>query len=237
LFVPVRLRAAVFASDDAAAAGVFWAKLLDRQVIDDPDGLLVPGDDTQLGLRFVPRPAQRTYVNRMHVHLTSTSLEHQQGTVARALELGARPLDVGQRPEEQHVVLADPGGNAFCVIEPGNSFLADCGFLGELACDGSRDVGVFWSAALGWPLVWDQDQETAIQSPLGGTKVAWGGARVLPLAGEVDAQQLDIVVTKDDFAAELDRLIALGATPLTGTDPVVLTDPDDVPFRISSGWR
>lgn len=57
--------------------------------------------------------------------------------------LGARHLDVGQRPEEGHVVLADPAGNDFCVIEPGNSFLGDCGFLGELACDGSRDVGVF----------------------------------------------------------------------------------------------
>ena len=62
------------------------------------------------------------------------------------------------------MVLADPEGNELCVIEPGNSFLAGCGFVGELACDGSREVGHFWSEALGWPLVWDQDQETAIQS-------------------------------------------------------------------------
>ena len=60
------------------------------------------------------------------------------------------------------------------MIEPGNSFLAGCGFLGELACDGSRDVGLFWSEALGWRLVWDHDQETAIQSEAGGTKIAWG---------------------------------------------------------------
>ncbi len=33
-----------------------------------------------------------------------------------ALELGARHLDVGQRPEEGHVVLADPDGNEFCVL-------------------------------------------------------------------------------------------------------------------------
>ena len=32
------------------------------------------------------------------------------------------------------------------------------------ACDGSRAVGYFWSAALGWPLVWDQDGETAIRA-------------------------------------------------------------------------
>lgn len=39
---------------------------------------------------------------------------------------------------------------------------------------------MFWSEALGWPLVWDQDEETAIQSPHGGTKVAWGGPPVAP---------------------------------------------------------
>jgi hypothetical protein len=51
------------------------------------------------------------------------------------------------------VVLADPEGNEFCVIEPGDSFLAGCGFLGELACDGSQAVGHFWSQALGRPQV------------------------------------------------------------------------------------
>ena len=71
-------------------------------------------------------------------------------------------------------MLGDPEGNELCVIEPGNKFLAGCGFLGEIACVGTREVGLFWSEALGWPLVWDQDQETAIQSPHGGTKVAWG---------------------------------------------------------------
>ena len=110
----------------------------------------------------------------MHFDLTSTSLEDQQETVARALGLGARHIDVGQRPEEEHVVLADPEGNEFCVIEPGNSFLADCGFIGALSCDGSQEVGYFWSEALGWPLVWDQDEETAIRSPHGGPKITLG---------------------------------------------------------------
>ena len=71
-------------------------------------------------------------------------------------------------------MLADPEGNEFCVIEPGNEFLADCGFFGALACDGSQEVGYFWSQALGWPLVWDQDQETAIRSPHGGPKITLG---------------------------------------------------------------
>ena len=234
--MPVRLRSVAFASDDPAAVATFWASLLGRQVIQDGHGVLVPGNDTQLGLRVVPSRAERTDVNRMHVHLTSTSLEHQQFTVATALELGARHLDVGQRPDEGHVVLADPAGNELCVIEPGNSFLADCGFLGELACHGSRDVGVFWSAALDWPLVWDQDEETAIQSPQGGTKVAWGGPSVRPVDA-METQHFELVVMARDLAAEVDRLVALGAARQDdGRDEVVvLTDPDDVEFRVFTG--
>ena len=80
------------------------------------------------------------------------------------------------------MVLADPEGNEFCVIEAGNNFLADCGFIGALACDGTQEVGYFWSKALDWPLVWDQDQETSIRSPLGGPKITWGGPPLNPKA-------------------------------------------------------
>lgn len=137
----------------------FWAGVLGREVVRETAGALLPGDDTQLSLRFVAGPAEKRRWDYLHLHLTSTSLADQQHTVAKALEFGANHLDVGQRPEEGHVVLADPEGNAFDVIEPGNNFLAGCGSLGELACDGTREVGLFWSEALGWPLVWDHDQE------------------------------------------------------------------------------
>ena len=226
-----------FAADDPTTAARFWARLLDRQVEDDAPGVLVRGNDTQLGLRFLPRAAARQGLNRMHLHLTSAGSDDQQATVATALDLGARHLDVGQRPEEGHIVLADPAGNAFCVIEPGNSFLAGCGFLGELACDGSRDVGVFWSAALQWPLVWDRDGETAVQSPQGGTKVAWGGPPFSPVDLE-ESQYFDLVVGGGELAAEVDRLVALGATRRRddGGD-VVLADPDGVAFRVSTATR
>jgi hypothetical protein len=98
-------------------------------------------------IRFRPTREDKVGLNRRHVDLTSTSLDDQQRTVARALELGGRHFDVGQRPEEEHVVLADPEGNEFCVIEPGNAFLADCGFIGALSCDGSQEAGYFWSRA------------------------------------------------------------------------------------------
>jgi hypothetical protein len=156
--------------------------------------------------------------------------------VATALGLSARHVDVGQRPEEGHVVLADPEGNEFCVIEPGNAFLAGCGFLGELACDGTREVGFFWSEALGWPLVWEQDLETAIQSPHGGTKVAWGGPPLDPEGGR-NRQRFDLASADGDQAAEIGRLVSLGATRLEiGEDgAVALADPDDNEFRLRAG--
>jgi hypothetical protein len=119
------------------------------------------------------------------------------------------------------------------VIEPGNSFLAGCGFLGELACDGTRDVGVFWSEALGWPLVWDQDEETAIQSPYGGTKVAWGGPPVAPPPATT-RQRFDLVPTDGDHETEAERLVSLGATRIGAgeTGVVTLADPDGIEFRL-----
>ena len=131
-------------------------------------------------LRFAPSDAPRVDEDWWHLHVVADNDGDQDRSVARALELGATHLDVGQLPQEGHVVLAEPSGGALCVIEEDNSFVAGCGPLGELACDGTRAVGVFWSQALGWPLVWAQDEETAIQSPEGGTKVAWGGPPVAP---------------------------------------------------------
>jgi Glyoxalase-like domain len=101
---------------DPAGLARFWASLLDRESFDDAGGVLVPGDDTQPSFRFVPSSVDKTRPNRVHFHLTSASLADQEGTVAKALGLGASHLDVGQLPEEEHVVLADPEGNEFCAF-------------------------------------------------------------------------------------------------------------------------
>ena len=188
----LRLEAVTFEVADAAAVAAFWAGLLQRDLLDEAGGALVPGDPTQVGLRFVTSDTEQVGPRRLHLHLTSTSLEDQQRTVESALRLGGRHIDVGQAPEDDFVVLADPGGNELCVIEPRNRFLAGTGHLGEVTCDGTRDVGLFWRDALDWPLVWDQDEETAVQSPLGGTKVSWGGPPVAPKHGR-NRQRLDLV--------------------------------------------
>jgi hypothetical protein len=222
------------ANDPPGLAG-FWAALLRRELADDGVTVL-PGDETGFRIRFAATDVPKSGPNQIHLHLTSTSPADQQATVDLALRLGARHLDVGQLPEEGHVVLADPEGNELCVIEPGNSFLAGCGFLGELACDGSREVGHFWSRVLGWPLVWDQDQETAIQSPGGGTKVAWGGPPVRPKDAR-NRMHVEVAPGVDtDHRSEVERLVSLGATCLeSGKGREVMADPDGNEFWVVTG--
>ena len=229
-----RLLAVTFDASDPDRLAGFWAALLDRDVIADGDGVLVPGDGTQVSLRFCRTRADKTEPNRLHLHLTSDGSDRDT-VVARALDLGARHIDVGQRPEEDHVVLADPEGNELCVIPPESSFLAGCGPLGEVACDGTREVGVFWAKALVWPLVWDKSEETAIQSPNGGTKIAWGGPPVAPL--RLPARQWFELLTGCDPGGEVDRLVSLGSRRISqhASGVVVLTDPDGNEFRLRTG--
>ena len=173
--------------------------------------MLLPGDGSEFRIEFFPTQDPKTGPNQMHFDLTSSSLEAQQQTVERALELGGRHLDIGQGPDADHVVLADPEGNEFCVSEPGNSFLANTGFIGAISSDGSQQVGYFWSEALDWPLVWDQDEETAIQSPHGGSKITWGGPPVRPKTKK-NRLHFDLAPPIDgDQAQEVDRLVSLGA--------------------------
>ncbi len=229
-----------FDANDPLRLARFWSGVLRWEQVDAPGDVieLLPSDDTGFRIRFVPTDEPKTGPNQIHFDLTSTSVEAQQQTVARALELGGRHIDIGQRPEEEHVVLADPEGNEFCVVEPGNSFLADCGFIGALSSDGSRAVGHFWSEALGWPLVWDQDEETAIRSPHGGPKVSWGGPPVRAKTGK-NRLQFDLAPPADgDQRAEVDRLVSLGATRIDiGQDEarrVAMADPDGNEFCVLS---
>ena len=212
---------------DPDAQARFWAEVLG--VPSEAATLEVPG----FTLRFVATDRPRSTQGRIHLDLTSTSVADQRSQVATVLRLGGRHADVGQSPQETHVVLADPEGNELCVIAPGNRFLAGTGRVGAVNCDGTHDLGVFWSRALAWPLVWDENQETSIQSPLGGTKVSWGGPPVEPKHGR-NRQRFDLV--SSDPAYEVERLVSLGATRRGDQGAgVELADPDGNEFSLRAG--
>lgn len=206
-----------FTTPDSPRLAAFW------------DGLLDGREPRTVRLRVVQGEVGPDAPEPLHLHLTSTSEDDRAATIAMVLALGGSYADVGQLPEEDHVVVADPDGHAWCVIEPGNGWLEGCGFLGEVACEGTPAVGRFWSAALDWPLTWDRDRETAVQSPVGGTKLAWSGDPGAP--GQPSAR-LDLVGP----LTEVDRLVGLGATVVgTGEDHVDLTDPDGAALRLWAG--
>ncbi|MEV0650907.1 VOC family protein [Phytomonospora sp. NPDC050363] len=223
---------------DPRALARFWSGVLGFELVDDPrDGIvLLPDDDTGFRLRYLPGGRrEKIGSNQAHFDMTSQSPEHQAATVAKVLELGGSHLDIGQG-DVDHVVMADPEGNEFCVLEPGNNFLAGCPFIGAVSSDGSQAVGYFWSKALDWPLVWDQDEETAIQSPHGGPKITWGGPPMDEREGK-NRLHFDLVTPPGgDLRAEVDRLISLGAKSLDigqgDVEHVVLADPDGNDFCV-----
>ena len=225
---------------DPGRVARFWAGVLGWSHRDEADGSVVVAPDACPAYRIVVREADtpKTGQNRIHLDLTSSSPAAMQARVSRVLDLGGCRIDIGQTPEDQHEVLADPEGNELCIIEPGNNFLADTGVIGAINCDGTQAVGYFWSEVLGWPLVWDEDEETAIQAPSGGSKITWSGPPLMPRQGR-DRLRLVLAVTADvGLDTAVSRLVALGAARSdanhahAGGVEAAMYDPDGNEFRV-----
>ncbi len=229
----VRLAGVRLDAQDPVRVADYWAALLRGQVAVRADGarVVVPDDEGSVPLVVVRTDAAKTLQNRIHLDLATSSAGEREQLVARALALGGTTADVGQSPDEPHTVLADPEGNELCVIDPGNEFLAGTGTVGAVNCDGTRAVGLFWSAALGWALVWDQDEETAIQSPRGGSKITWSGPPLMP-RGARDRLRLEVSATAP-LTTAIGELTALGArTVRVDEGEAVLRDPDENEFHL-----
>lgn len=223
-----------FSSLDPERPAGFWGGLLGQDITVERGALsLAALPQLGFGLRFVAGAGAKWGRNQMHPDLKPTSIHKQASAVHRALELGAWQLDVGQGPNAEHVVLADPDGNELCILEPGGTFLAGCPFFSSLAGDGLAEVGYFWRDAA-WDLVWDQDGETAVQSPTGGPKITWGGQPVEPKIGR-NRLHLDLTPSAQSaIDAEVGRLLVLGATRVDAgcVDGTGMADPGGNEFCV-----
>ena len=130
----------------------FWSTLLELPAAAPSVLTLGPGE-----LRFVPTTAPKAEKNRLHLDLASTSPEHQAALVDRATGLGAVPVDVGQR-DVPWVVLADPEGNEFCVLEPRDEYLG-LGPVAAVVIDSLDPSGQarYWSQVTGLPVTRDHE--------------------------------------------------------------------------------
>jgi catechol 2,3-dioxygenase-like lactoylglutathione lyase family enzyme len=104
----VRIGAIVLNVSDTARAGAFWSQALGYQRGANPDFLL-PSEAS--GVRVHVDGKDRT-----HLDLWADNEEEQLAEVERLQTLGATRVEWDYPEDADFVVLADPDGNLFCVI-------------------------------------------------------------------------------------------------------------------------
>jgi hypothetical protein len=221
----------------------FWAAALGWEIGAEEDGVVDvwPGgysypDPVALPLVFVPVTEAKTVKNRVHLDLATKSAEHQEAEVRRLLALGAVPADIGQG-DVPWVVLADPEGNEFCVLEPRRVYL-DTGPVAAVVADCADPdaVAAFWDLATGWVRAGSTQDGVSFRSPRG----VGPYFELLPSA-DVNAVKnrvhLDVAPEPgEDLAAAVKVLLEAGAVPVDiGQGDVrwtVLADPEGSEFCV-----
>jgi hypothetical protein len=203
-----------------------------------PEGYHYP-DPAAVPLVFVPVPEAKTGKNRVHLDLASSSLADQAEQVARLRDLGASPADIGQG-DVPWVVLTDPEGNEFCVLEPWDGY-RDTGPVAAILtdCADPAALGRFWTEAAGYPVAWAKDYITGLRAPAGvGPYLEF--LRVPDPKTVKNRLHPDIApYPGQDPAAEVTRLRQLGAVPAdvgqAGDENwTVLADPEGNEFCVLS---
>ncbi|GIH91718.1 VOC family protein [Planobispora siamensis] len=120
----LNIRTVVLGVGDMRRATEFWTRALDYvpREEDSRDGwaVLVPADGgpgIQLALGLSRSPVQEH--PRVHIDLYARDTADQAAEVERLVSLGAERVEWDLYPDDpDFVVLADPDGNRFCVIDP-----------------------------------------------------------------------------------------------------------------------
>jgi predicted enzyme related to lactoylglutathione lyase len=112
--MPSRWEQIVVDAEDPARLARWWAEALGYQIVaEEPDEIEIRRSPDELpGLLFVTSPDAKTVKNRLHIDLRP---DDQESEVERLVDMGARPVDIGQG-DVTWIVLADPEGNEFCVL-------------------------------------------------------------------------------------------------------------------------
>jgi len=104
--------------EDLQRQAEFWAAALDylpREENDDDFVLMRPRDGIGPNLSLDLHRSALTVPPRIHLDLYT---DDQAGEVSRLLALGATEVHWDKRPPDaDYVILADPEGNRFCVVD------------------------------------------------------------------------------------------------------------------------
>jgi len=115
-----RLSELVIDCKDPERLAEFWCEVLGFVVLDTEDGAIEIGPREGFGglqptLVLSPTPEPKVGKLRLHIDINPTDRD-QDAELARLLEIGARPADIGQTGQEPWHVLLDPEGNEFCLL-------------------------------------------------------------------------------------------------------------------------
>lgn len=123
--MPTRIAVLAIDAVDTGRVADFWAAVLGWDARPDPNeggvSLAPPGSFDESGasgptIDVMPVPERKSIKNRLHLDLRADG-STQTEEVERLLALGATRADVGQGDDVSWVVLADPEGNEFCVLQ------------------------------------------------------------------------------------------------------------------------
>jgi catechol 2,3-dioxygenase-like lactoylglutathione lyase family enzyme len=110
---------------DVQRAAEFWSAALGYRLREDGFGgwakvLMPPGEaGTAIALQLSRTPLQSH--PRLHFDLHVASASEQEAEADRLVSLGARRVDWDSYPEDpDFIVLEDPDGNRFCIVDLGH---------------------------------------------------------------------------------------------------------------------
>ncbi|TQM15512.1 VOC family protein [Pseudonocardia kunmingensis] len=220
----MRLENIVWDARDPHRLGRFWAAALGAEPItDEPDAFearMTLGEDAFLDLCFQRVAVPSTAPARLHPDLQGGAEQRQ--VVERLLGLGAAHTDVGQG-DVPWVVLADPEGNAFCVMEE-RAVYRGTGPIAALPLDSAdpdRDAE-FWAAITGWVPGEGMPGAATLRHPSGVGPLLELCPEPEPKRGK-NRLHLDVrrEAGEDD---PTERLVAMGASPIG--------DPGELPWLL-----
>ena len=231
----MRLENIVWDARDPHRLGRFWAAALGAEPLtNEPDAFearLPLTDDVFLDLCFQRVAAPSASPARLHLDLSGGA--RQQEIVQHLLDLGAEHADIGQGAVPW-VVLTDPEGNAFCVMEDREVY-RDTGPVAALPLDSAdpeRDAA-FWTGITGWMRSTGMPGAATLRHPSGVGPLLEFCPEPEPKRGK-NRLHLDVRrdVGDDDI---VERALKWGATPLDGPPDLpwfVFADPSGNEFCI-----
>jgi catechol 2,3-dioxygenase-like lactoylglutathione lyase family enzyme len=119
----LRVGSVVWGVRDMKRAIDFWCGALDYELLREPEedwAILVPRDGPGQRISFKLVASEPLAPQRHHLDLYAFD---QEAEVERLIGLGAERVEWDYEADADYVVLADPDGNRFCVIDAGDEWL------------------------------------------------------------------------------------------------------------------